>query len=250
MLTVSAYLEETDMDELDTFAPKFSPTAKRPLLGLTVLVVEDSRYASEAMRLMCLSSGARIRRADCLRSARRHLQVYRPSVVVIDIGLPDGSGLDLIAELDRATPRVGAILALSGDDHMRSAALVAGADSFMAKPATALGAFQQAVLAALPKDQQSGAPFAASTETVTPDPLAFRDDMTHIASLLDAPQSGPVLDYVAQFLGSVARSARDDSLETAAADLAMARASGGVSPAKVARLAGLVHERLHQRIAI
>lgn len=63
------------MSELDSLAPQRAPTNSRPLLGMTVLAVEDSRYASEALRLMCLRSGARIRRADCLRSARRHLQV-------------------------------------------------------------------------------------------------------------------------------------------------------------------------------
>ena len=76
-----------------------SPTADRPLLGLTVLVIEDSRDACEAMRLLCLRSGARIRRADCMRAARRHLQVYRPSVVIADLGLRDGNGIDLIQEL-------------------------------------------------------------------------------------------------------------------------------------------------------
>lgn len=60
----------------DPFTANYpAPTAARPLLGLTVLVVEYSRYAYEAMRLLCLRSGARIRRADCIRSAHRHLQV-------------------------------------------------------------------------------------------------------------------------------------------------------------------------------
>lgn len=47
----------------------------RPLTGLTVLVIEDSRFASEAVRLLCLKSGARIacdrRRVICGPIARR-----------------------------------------------------------------------------------------------------------------------------------------------------------------------------------
>jgi DNA-binding response OmpR family regulator len=95
------------MDSTDPLAAHLPPpTAARPLLGLTVLVVEDSRFACEAMRLLCLRSGARIRRADCLKSARRHLQVYRPTVLIIDLGLPDGSGLELINALSESHPRI------------------------------------------------------------------------------------------------------------------------------------------------
>ena len=238
------------MDDLDPLALKPTPTANRPLLGMTVLVVEDSRFASEAMRLMCLRSGARIRRADCLRSARRHLQVYRPSVVVIDLGLPDGSGLELIDEMNRSTPRVGAILAISGDDHVRTLAMAAGADEFLAKPVDNIGVFQTAVLSSLPREQVRSGPCPVNTETVDPDPIAFRDDMSHIANLLDDNEGGPVLDYVAQFLASVARAAEDGALEDAAADLVQSRAKGGMNQAKLARLAGMVHERLQERVAI
>ena len=134
------------MDTQDTLQPQVRPTASRPLLGMTILVVEDSRFTCETLRLMCLRSGARIRRADCLASARRHLQVYRPSAAVIDMGLPDGSGLDLIAELSRATPRVGVIIGLSGDDRAETEALAAGADGFLGKPLDSLAQFQETVL--------------------------------------------------------------------------------------------------------
>ncbi len=83
---------------------------------------------------MALRSGARLRRADCrMTSARRHMRLYRPSVVIVDIGLPDGSGLDLIREISSANTRVPAIIGTSGDDMMHNAALKAGADTFISK---------------------------------------------------------------------------------------------------------------------
>lgn len=113
-------------DTMDSYLLKRHPTAARPLLGLTVLLVEDSRFASEAVRLMCLRSGARIRRADCIASAHRHLRTYRPSVVIVDLGLPDGSGTELIAELvaPREVPQL--VLATSGAADGRDRALAAG----------------------------------------------------------------------------------------------------------------------------
>ena len=54
------------MDDSELFAAaQRLPSARRPLLGLTILVIEDSRYACEALRLLCLRSGARIRHWDC-----------------------------------------------------------------------------------------------------------------------------------------------------------------------------------------
>lgn len=239
------------MNDSDPFAsPLRIPTATRPLLGLTILVVEDSRYACEAMRLLCLRSGARIRRADCLKSARRHLQIYRPSAIIVDLGLPDGSGADLIEELANATPRVGVILGTSGDEFAEDTAIAAGADGFLAKPITSLAIFQSTVLSKLPADRHPSGPRVLRDETVIPDPIAYQDDMAHVADVLTDTCDGKTLDYVAQFVGGVARSASDTVLADAARDLAEARATGAPVATDAARVAGLIQERLDRRKVI
>ena len=239
------------MDPLDPFAASIpAPTAARPLLGLTLLVVEDSRFTCDAIRLVCLKSGARIRRADCLRSARRHLRVYRPSVVVVDLGLPDGSGLDLVADLTGPGRCIDAVLAMSGEDALERAALHAGADGFISKPITSVAAFQEAVLSLLPPERRPSGPRVITDELVHPDPLAYQDDIAHIAELLDDQGDGPALDYAAQFLCGVARSADDLPLARAAEALALKRAAGGSAGSEVAVLAGMVQTRLSQQIAI
>lgn len=239
------------MDKNDPFAATIpAPTAARPLLGLTVLVIEDSRFACEAMRLLCLRSGARIRRADSLKSARRHLQVYRPSVVIVDLGLPDGSGVELITELTAVETRVEVVLGTSGDLNSEDMALSAGADGFLTKPITSLAVFQQAVLANLPAERQPAGLRQLSDEVICPDLMAFQDDMAHIADVLEDPESENALDYVAQFIGGVARSAQDRGLEQAAEALATARGAGASAKAEAEALFEVVQVRLTQKMAI
>lgn len=238
------------MNELDYTLLTPAPTATRPLLGLTILVVEDSRFACDAMRLLCLRSGARIRRADSLRSARRHLQVYRPSVVIIDLGLPDGSGAGLIHELSQVEPRISAILAISGDDMNEAIAMAAGADGFIAKPLSSLSVFQSAVLSAVPEEMRPVGLRAITDEQVEPDPMAYRDDMAHAAEMLTAEADMKTLDYVAQFIQGVAKSAQDDQLSRAARRLSRARAEGRTIHSHQARLASLVRQRVTAQMVI
>ena len=130
------------------------PTSRRPLHGLMVLLVEDSLTAGEAVRLMCITSGARLRRADCMESARRHLRIYRPDVAIVDMGLPDGNGAELISELAQATPRTQTIIGLSADPSRATAAMKAGADSFIEKPLNSIAGFQSAILMNLPNHRR------------------------------------------------------------------------------------------------
>lgn len=232
-------------DDLASLITQRKPTPERPLFGLTVLVVEDSRFACEAVRLLCLRSGARIRRADSLAAAHRHLSLYRPSVILVDMGLPDGSGADLIQEF-AAEEDPPIILATSGDPNNEVEAMQAGADGFLPKPITSLGAFQQAILDHVPQDRHPTGPRTLSEDVVTPDKIALRDDLAHVAEVLGAlpDVDGNSLDYIAQFLASLARSAEDRGLAKMADTLTYHGGDADVPRALIAEVAREVETRL------
>ncbi|QPM92095.1 response regulator [Pseudooceanicola algae] len=235
------------MDPLETLA---APTASRPMLGMTVLVVEDSLYASEALRLLCLRSGARIRRADCLRSARRHLQVYRPSALIVDLGLPDGSGAELIQDLSRATPKVSVIAAVSGDPGAEDLAMAAGADCFMSKPLTSIAKFQTTILAHMPPEYRLTGPRPIRDDQVEPDPIAYLDDVAHAAEILPDAGQEEVLSYLVQFVRGIAHCADDAALLAAIGRLERARKGDLSLRSELAALGGVLQERVGSRLAI
>ncbi len=208
--------------------------APLPLRGLTVLAVEDSRFASDALRLICQRTGARLRRAETLAAARAHLRTYRPDVAVIDLGLPDGSGLGLIAELARSVHRPEAILATSGDAAAHAAALDAGADGFMEKPIESVGWFCRQLKAVMPLRGLSSVP--GRDEALRPDPLALHDDLERAAELLT--RQVPPGRYVAGFVRGLAGQMHDTALAEAA-NAARIGVPGGIG-----RLKGLIEGHL------
>lgn len=200
-----------------------------PLRGITLLVVEDSRLASDALRLICQQAGARLRRADSLAAARAHLAVYRPDVAVIDLGLPDGPGTDLIADLaGQGLP----VVAISGDPDGREAALEAGAVAFLDKPLPSVGGFLRLI-----RQLVAGVgaePALPGTPAPEGDPVSLRDDLARAAALV--AEGAEDATYVSGFLRGVARTAGDARLEAAAL--------AAITPDGRAELAALLSERL------
>ncbi len=195
------------------------PTAHGPLplQGLTLLLVEDSRFSSDAMRLICQRAGARLRRAECLQSARAHLRLYRPDVVIIDLGLPDGRGEDLIRQVLLSSRRPALILGTSGSAGGRAAALAAGADGYLDKPITSFSQFctllrQHFKLADQPM------PYPADTP-IQPDPLALQDDLAQAAAALYNHPDAAQRRYLGGFLLGLARMAQDAPLADASLTL-------------------------------
>jgi CheY-like chemotaxis protein len=193
------------------------------LFAVTILLVEDSRSASEAIRLFAAESGARVRRADSLHAASRHLAIYRPNVVMVDLGLPDGDGMALIRHLASASTPLGSIVALSGHDRAawQTEAISAGAAACLEKPIPSLRAFQEAVLSVLPDAETRRRPeerslLIAGRASVS---AALVEDLRRARSLLD--QALPCGDaetvaYCAQFLRSVGEMLGDADLAAAA----------------------------------
>lgn len=178
-----------------------------PLRGITVLAVEDSRFASESLRLICRRLGARLRRADSLQTAGAHLRLYRPDVVIVDLGLPDGRGEDLIRDLVGRVPRP-AVIAVSGDGDRRAAALTSGADAFLEKPLAGVQELAGLLRRLFPERAGQLAAFGA----VVPDRLALRDDLVHAVDLLDHLPDAEGAAYVAGFVHGLAVDSGDDGL--------------------------------------
>jgi DNA-binding response OmpR family regulator len=193
------------------------------LFAVTILLVEDSRSASEAIRLYGAESGARVRRADSLHAASRHLAIYRPSVVIVDLGLPDGDGMALIEHLALASTPINAIVALSGHERAgwQAMALDAGAAACLEKPIESLRAFQECILGVLPDAETRLRPDGrelglAGRASVR---AALEEDLRRARSLLAdalATADGDTIAYCAQFLGSVGEMLEDRELTAAA----------------------------------
>ena len=108
----------------------------------TLLLVEDDPVLSTFLADNLTADGFELVLADSVRDGLRELEYRRPDLAIVDLGLPDGSGLELLARV-RAADRVASrldpqlpLMVLSGRaaelDRLR--AFERGADDFVAKP--------------------------------------------------------------------------------------------------------------------
>jgi CheY-like chemotaxis protein len=193
--------------------------------GKTVLVVEDSRHASDALRLMLRHLGARMRRAGTLAEAGRHLTLYRPDALVVDLGLPDGPGESLIASLALDPRRPARILALSALPDRGPAALACGADAFVEKPVPGLAALAAALV------PEIAFPLSMAGSVPAPDRRSLRDDLESVTALLRDDPDPSTCRYASEFLSGVALQTGDGPLAAMAA-----RLSDGADPGLLLRM--------------
>jgi DNA-binding NarL/FixJ family response regulator len=101
---------------------------------IRVMLVEDHPDFRDLMEVLLgrQSDIKLVAQAGSLAEARNHALRFEIDVAVLDLGLPDGDGVDLIADLRRANPEVG-VLILSASLDTVSLERAAEADEIMDK---------------------------------------------------------------------------------------------------------------------
>jgi CheY-like chemotaxis protein len=95
-----------------------TPTRNADASQPTILVVEDEAAAARVLEIMLQRAGYHVVTAASLAGARQTLATLQPSAVLLDIQLPDGSGLELAEELALRTTAIPVVV-LSGRGRRR-----------------------------------------------------------------------------------------------------------------------------------
>ncbi len=100
----------------------------------TVLIVEDDDETRQALVRDLVSRGYRIEEASDGRAAMRRWELRRPDVVLLDLGLPDMDGLDIVRRIRREATTPIVILSGRYEEREKVEALERGADDYVTKP--------------------------------------------------------------------------------------------------------------------
>lgn len=104
--------------------------------GPHVLVVEDDLNSAEALRFLYAETGHRATVAHSVADAVALASADPPDLVLLDLTLPDGDGLEVLEALRRADTWAGTVVALTGHDEpaVRRECLARGCREVLVKP--------------------------------------------------------------------------------------------------------------------
>lgn len=101
---------------------------------MRILLVEDEPNIRRFVRIALEQDGMQVWEAPSLTQARVDTATRQPDLIVVDLGLPDGDGKDLIRDLRGWMPAPILVLSAREQEDEKVAALNAGADDYLVKP--------------------------------------------------------------------------------------------------------------------
>ena len=102
--------------------------------GATVLVIEDDPATREVLSRELQNAGYRVVDAEDARTGLERFAARRPDLVLLDLGLPDRDGTEVIRAIRREATTPIVILSGRFDEREKVEALEGGADDYVTKP--------------------------------------------------------------------------------------------------------------------
>ena len=105
-----------------------------PIAGPAVLLIEDEPQIRRFLRAALGSHGYRLLEAETGAAGLAEAATRQPDLIILDLGLPDMDGLEVIRRLREWTATPIVVLSARGQERDKIAALDAGADDYVSKP--------------------------------------------------------------------------------------------------------------------
>ncbi|WP_201771281.1 two-component system response regulator KdpE [Photorhabdus australis] len=100
----------------------------------TILIIEDEKEIRRFVRLALEGEGCRVFESDTLKRGLIEAGTRKPDLIILDLGLPDGDGINLIRDLRQWSSIPVIVLSARDTETVKVAALDAGADDYLSKP--------------------------------------------------------------------------------------------------------------------
>jgi two-component system KDP operon response regulator KdpE len=99
-----------------------------------ILVIEDEQEIRRFLRVSLGNHGYRLVESDCGRDGVMQAASQQPDLMILDLGLPDIDGMEVIRQVREWSRMPIVILSARGQEHEKVKALDAGADDYLTKP--------------------------------------------------------------------------------------------------------------------
>lgn len=100
-----------------------------------LLIIEDDKDLNQGLCKALKEENRQVISCYHLQSAREQLACQRPALILLDLNLPDGNGLDLLREIKENHPQLPVILLTANDTDLDIVSgLEQGADDYITKP--------------------------------------------------------------------------------------------------------------------
>ncbi len=100
----------------------------------TILVIEDDKYIANFLAVSLQKHGYSVLVADTAASGLFYYTSHHPDIILLDLGLPDRDGLEIISELRQHDTLPILVVSARGQEFEKIEALDLGADDYITKP--------------------------------------------------------------------------------------------------------------------